>query len=192
MGMFDTIKFSRAIQCKECGFEHKTTQTKQFENLMVVFEVGDHLPGRMITGIVEESLYCEHLALEGKIKPSFDQIVYLVIYRNILIGVVETYEIAEKQINKFGFGELFLLYQDLHKKRDSFQGKYNRLASWCRRYAEYLNMGAEEKEEIENEKGLKSIRYGSLFPFVKKSEPLKEYIKQLDEQKDISKYDLFY
>ena len=53
-------------------------------------------------------------------------------------------------------------------------------------------MGTEEREEIENEKGLKSIRYDSLFPFVKKSEPLKEYIKQLDEQKDISKYDLFY
>ncbi len=190
--MFDTIVFLKPIQCKECGADITSTQTKQFDNFMTQFEVGDILPGRMITGIIEESIYCKHLPLEGKKDLSFDQKIFLVIYRNILIGVTESYELAEKQVNKFGFGELFLLYQDLHKKRDLYQAKYSRLRTWCTKYASYLNMDAKKKEGLEDMKGLEAIQYSSLFPYVKVMNPLKEYIDELDEQNELNKSNIFF
>jgi hypothetical protein len=51
--MFDTIKFPRQIACATCGKKHEDAQTKQFENTMAIYAVGDLVPTRVIHGVVE-------------------------------------------------------------------------------------------------------------------------------------------
>lgn len=60
MGLFDTIEFPKSIKCHKCGMDIKNTQTKQFENIMILYFVGDILPGNLINGIMTETLYCNH------------------------------------------------------------------------------------------------------------------------------------
>ena len=85
MGMFDTIEFRKPIACVKCGMLIENTQTKQFENLMITYEPGDILPRRLITGVIKETLFCQHNDPENRMKFSFDQEAFIAIWRAISI-----------------------------------------------------------------------------------------------------------
>ena len=189
MGMFDTIIFPRPIKCSVCGKEYTSTQTKQFENLMIHYEVGDVLPGTFITGIIEETLFCSHELLKEEKGPSSTQSVYVAIWHNILIDVAKTYEDADRKVRSFGTGDLYLLYQNLHKKRNHFRVKSNRVVNWCKEYAEYLSLSPEEREKYK-ETGLPTWTHSMVLQYIKKESPLKEFLRDIEAQEDFS--DLFF
>ena len=185
MGMFDTIIFPRLMKCSLCGKEITSTQTKQFEKLMVNYEVGDLLPGSFITGIIEETLFCTHELLKEEEKPSSTQLIYVAIWHNILIDVTSTYEDADKKVRSFGTGDLYLLYQNLHKKRNHSRAKSNKVINWCQEYAEYLSLSLEEREKYK-EKGFPTWTHLLMLKYIKKDSPLKEFLQDIEAQEDFS------
>jgi len=58
MGMFDTIVFQKPIVCR-CGKKLEATQTKQFENTLSVYRVGDIVQGSSDFAVLEENTYCK-------------------------------------------------------------------------------------------------------------------------------------
>lgn len=96
MGMFDTIHFEKLIPCPGCGTEISSLQTKEFENLMADYSVGNVLRGgSVLKGIVKEELWCEpcsHAKRESR------HPIYLVVWNTILAGVETTEEDAEKRL----------------------------------------------------------------------------------------------
>ena len=189
--MFDTIIFPRPVTCHICGELHEKTQTKLFENFMINYEIGDVLPGSVMTGVIEEDIYCEHKPLNGKEKPSWDKKIYIAIWHHILIDIVENYEEAENKIIHFGIGDLYLLYKSVHNSRNNFRGKCNSIQSWCNSYAEYLLLTPEEQQKVrEGDESLTYFSYYRIKPYLDKDSPLKEFLKTIDKQKDF-KFDLF-
>jgi len=179
MGMFDTIKFPRPIACATCGKMHEDAQTKQFENTMTIYAVGDLLPTRVIHGVVEETIICDHDS--EKMKCSFDQKVYLVIWHGMLIGVLSTVEEARKRLDSFGFGDLFLLYQLLYKERNDFQAKYSRLKRWVKSYREFERLPMEEQLRIKSEdRKFMDFAYFNLLPHLSKEDPFLSFLEELD------------
>ena len=135
MGMFDTIEFPREIKCIVCGETHTYTQTKQFENILAVYRVGEMLPGNIHTGLLEESITCCHTSMQGEdVKTSFNQKIYFVIWHHILIDVVENVEEGEKILSNFGIGELLGLYELEHQRKINFETKYRRVKTYVRTF----------------------------------------------------------
>jgi len=189
MGMFDTIIFPRPIKCTVCGKEQTSTQTKQFEKLMIHYEVGDVLPGSLITGIIEETFFCTHESLKKQEIPSSTQSVYMAIWHNILIDVADIYEDADRKVRSFGTGDLYLLYQNLYMKRNHFRAKSNKVINWCKEYAEYLSLSLEERETY-GEKGFPTWTHSLVLHYIEKESPLKEFLQDVEDQEDFN--DLFF
>ena len=177
--MFDTIKFPRPIACATCGKLHHDSQTKQFENTMTTYAVGDLVPTAVIHGIVEETILCDHD--NEKEKLSFDQKVYLVIWHCMLIDVASSEEEAMKKLDSFGFGDLFLLYQLLYKERNDFQAKYARLKRWTKSYREFERLSKEEQGRIKSEgRDFMDFAYFSLLPHLEKEDPFLSFLEELE------------
>ena len=183
MGLYDTIKFPRPIKCVKCGKEHKSTQTKMFENLMLTYKVGDFLPRYIITGVLVETIYCDH---DKKQESSFDQEVYLAVWHNILIDVCESYEEAEKKVNNFGIGNLFLLYRNLLNERDKYKYKFHAIKNWIEKYLKYIKLSKEEVEKLLNDKiTLANFHMKCFAEKINASKnPFEDFLKSLDEIKD--------
>lgn len=147
MGIFDTIEFPRPIKCKHCGIEHKSAQTKAFDPMMATYAVGDGLPKPFCTGIMKETLYCNH---DKKMESSWDQEIFVVAWHGILIDVTESYEEAEKKLASFGFGDLLLMYHTLWNDRNKYRRKFRVARDWIKSYLEYEKLSPEEKERLIN------------------------------------------
>jgi len=185
MGLFDTIMFPKPIICKKCGKTHESTQTKQFENLMVTYSVGDMVPGNVMSGVIQETIFCDHGDIEKKENYSFDQPIFLVIWHNILTEIVENLKEAENKLSKFTLGDLYILYRNLYLEKINYQVKYERLKTQTRIFFEYLELSPEKQEEIR--KGqvntFNNIRYLHIIEYLDKKKPIEEIIKNLDDQK---------
>lgn len=182
MGLFDTIEFPNPIKCNECGKEHSSTQTKMFENLLNFYTVGDFLPGNMITGVLKESLYCNHDDEEKE--SSWDQEIYLAVWHNILIGIFEDYDKAENKVRTFSQGDLYLLYQTLHEDRNKYRFKFNAVKHWTEDYIEYQQLTPKEREKLlREEHSLLNIHMKSFVEGIEESKtPFKDYLKELDKR----------
>jgi hypothetical protein len=180
MGLFDKIIFPEPIECNVCGVLHESTQTKMFSNLLVSYEVGDVLPTHIITGIVDEEIYCEH---NGKQDPSFDQKIYFVIWNTILIDVVGDLNKAEQKLENFGVTNLLTLYRTLYKEKINFETKYSHLKSHCETYSEYLSWSKEKQEEYENDQMKKFPTFSDMMVIrhLDHQHPLIGIIEELDE-----------
>ena len=111
MGTFDTIHFKKPFQCPGCQAEIHSVQTKAFEwGSMEDYHIGDCVTHAEEIRIVREELYCEKCLAYDK------QYIYLVIYRGILIDVVEDPAVAESLLHSFCFERLILWYHDLYAK----------------------------------------------------------------------------
>lgn len=189
MGLYDTIIFPRPIKCRECGEEHLSTQTKQFENIMREFKVGDFVETQVLTGIIEDDFLCEHKEKEGEnlTKPYYTQNIYYVVWHRILVDVCETQEQAEQRLRTFGLGELYFLYEQLHGERNDFETKYRKLKHYSQIYVEYLNKSEAEKEKFLKGKNeiFRSFQEMDVAEAIKEGrvDPLKYLIDQLDQTK---------
>ena len=61
MGLYDTIILPKPVKCSLCEYEIKDFQTKQFESLLIYYELGDVISGSL-DGIFENHLYCDNCA----------------------------------------------------------------------------------------------------------------------------------
>jgi len=207
MGIYDTIMFKVPIKCKLCGTPIASTQTKKFNPILRTYYVGDILETGIITGVVEEELFCpnyknhpqppqdlqnqnaevpensletEYLPIQ-KIPP---QNVYLVVWHKILISIEETYEAAYQKITTFGIGDLFLIYEDLYVKQQTASSKFNRIKHWTSTYLKYLSLSEEDKSRIQNkELALENIQYYDILKYIGLENPFEEYLKDLEKEK---------
>ncbi len=184
MGMFDTVTFPKPIKCVTCGKLHLDVQTKQFEKTMTNFSVGDIVPTKVIHGVIEEILSCDHGS--GGEKYYFDQKCYFVIWHGILIDIAGNIEEAKTKLESFGVGDLFFLYQALFKERNNFQAKYQRLKSWVKSYREFQLLPKEEQQRIVSEdREFKDIAYIDLLPYLSNENPFLSFLEEL-EKSDLS------
>lgn len=181
MGLFDTILFPEPIECDVCGRLHESTQTKMFSNLLVSYEVGEVLPTHIISGIVNEEIYCKH---DGKQEPSFDQKIYLVIWNKILIDVVGGLNKAEQKLESFGVTNLLTLYKSMYKEKINFETKYTRLKSHCETYSEYISWSKEKQEEYKSKQMEKFPTFSDMMVIrhLDHQHPLIGIIEELDER----------
>ncbi len=184
MGMFDTIHFEKEIKCAVCGKAHVSTQTKGFENLMIHYYMGDLVPGRVITGIIEEMIYCDHKDTDHADEPHSYQKICIVLWHRLLIGVVEEAEIGERLINKFGLADLYFLYERLFEKKNDYETKYIKLKKYAEIFSDYLNLSPEEKGNFKNKEDMFiSFPHMEVLNHIEDKEPLKRLIEELDSQK---------
>jgi hypothetical protein len=183
MGMFDTIVFDQPIACKHCGALVNSTQTKQFDSIMDTFMIGDILPGQVVTGVIKESLFCDHPAYEKNKKPPyFDQDIFLAVWHHVLVGVHESYETAEQASIHFGIGDLRLLYDRVSEDRDKAIHHAGQLEAFLRQYAEFMALPETEKQSILDggEKGILGIHWIWYRDFLKQPDPVKAFLDSLE------------
>ena len=173
MGMFDTIIFPESIPCSFCGKLHNDTQTKQFENILIKYFIGDILPSKTITGIIKETFICIHESMEKRV---YEQDIYLVLWNHILINIVNNLEQANRFLANFGLNELCYLYVKIYHQKIDYETKYKKLKTYIRIYEEYLEMSIEEQEKFREKSNKTFISF-----------PEMEVIKHLGEKKTLEK-----
>ena len=183
MGMFDTVHFPRPIKCIVCGKEHTSTQMKSFENCLVNYRVGDIVDEtEIISGIVEGKIYCDHK--ETKDSQSSKQKVYFVIWHKILIDVIEKTVKAEEILSKFGIGDLYFLYENMHDKKTNFERKYHTLLTYFKILGNYIFLDKEQQKEFKNEKEKLFISFSKkdIINALENKESFNNLIKKVEEQ----------
>jgi len=178
--LYDTILFPRPIACPTCGKLYYKTTTRQFNNSMVTYEVGDLLPTHVSDDIVEGRYGCDH-GVGGNPENIEFFTVYFVIYHKMLIDVVVTPEEGRKKQDSFGFEDLLLLYEGIYKERNDFKEKYVHLKKRMQTYANYLKLPLEEKKKVwVGPPG--SIPYMNIIPHLDQQDPIASIISELDEK----------
>lgn len=98
MGMFDTLLIDPAMSCEECGELIKSTQTKEFDSLLITYQKGDVISSSS-DGIFTGELYCKnyknHKQLVGE-KSNVVNKIFIVVKYNLFLGIERTYEKANK------------------------------------------------------------------------------------------------
>jgi len=176
--MYDTIIFPTPIACNTCGKLHKNTQTKLFSNFLANYGVGDVLPTNIVSGIVEETIYCEHKGDERY----FTQKIFLVVWNKILIDVLENTSEAEKKLETFKIKNLQELYEKLFEQKIDFSTKYSRLKRFVKKYSEYLSWPQDKQEKFKDKDSHTFLTIPDLdvIEHLKKEFPLMSYVEELD------------
>ncbi len=173
---------SAPILCEKCGEEHFTTQTKHFENILTHYYVGDIVSGQLITGILEEFIFCEHKSSESDLNTSFEQKIYLIIWQRILIDVVSNYEEGENKLRAFGIGDLYLLHQDMFQRKNDFEAKYTRIKSYIKTFSESFTLNSEEIQKFKQKANIFSTFPSmDLMGVIDKEKPLEELVNELEK-----------
>jgi len=152
---------------------------------MTHFSVGDVVPGSLVTGVLKETVYCNHN--DKKKENSWDQEVFLAIWHNLLVDVVESYEEAERIVRTFSQGELYLLYRELFEGRNEYRYKFRAVVDWVKKYFKYEGLSIEEKERLLNDERIKVWDLDMKW-FAEKmqdfKEPFKDFLKELEQRKN--------
>ena len=82
MGIFDTIELARSVNCPTCSSSITTTQTKAFNPFMEYYVIGDVIKQNIVSGIIEETLYCDNC------RQLSDLEFYIIIKYHLLIDTV--------------------------------------------------------------------------------------------------------
>lgn len=150
---------------------------------MLHYYVGDLVPGRVITGIIEETIYCDHKDTNHASETHSSQNVYIVLWHRLLIGVVEDVEKGESHVNKFGLPNLYFLYERLFGRKNDFETKYQKLKQYAQIFSDYLNLSDEEKAQFRDKDNvLISFPHMEVLKHINDKEPLKRLIEELDNQ----------
>ena len=183
MGLFDTIILPAPIKCKFCGEPIEDVQTKQFNPFMRVYYIGDLMESTVITGIFEEDVHCDNYQAHPN-PLDFSQYIYLVIWHKILVGIEETSEKAHERIKDFGFGDLFLLYENLFVRQQAATHRATRIKNWVSSYLDYLRLSSEKQQELKTKKSpnLLDLHYHSILPYVDKENPFEAFLEDLEQE----------
>jgi len=118
MGIFDTIELARPVKCPTCNMDINTTQTKVFDPFMYYYVVGDVVKQHIVSGIIEETLFCD------KCGHLDDLEFYLIIKYHILIDtVVGSQEEAWERLKSYGKNDLTGIYLDQMRKQDEYKNQ---------------------------------------------------------------------
>ena len=101
--MFDTLLIDPPMNCEECGELITSTQTKEFDSLLITYQKGDIISSSS-DGIFNGELYCKnwknHKPLEGKDSDEVNKI-YIIVKYNLFLGIERSYEKASKKFLSF-------------------------------------------------------------------------------------------
>jgi len=112
------------------------------------------------------------------------QKVYFVIWHRILIDVVEDTKKAEEILTKFGIGDLYFLYENMHNKKTSFEKKYRTLKSYVEILVDYIFLDKEQQKDFKNEKDKLFISFNKkdIIDALENKESFKKLIKEVTDQ----------
>lgn len=108
MGMYDTVLFEKPRKCPNCGEKIESVQTKKFRRILDTYEVGDCVDHAEETRIAGEDTYCSNCS------EHIDPLVYLVVNRGVLVGIVGTMEEAKRVLAEMNKEKLVFMYHDLY------------------------------------------------------------------------------
>ncbi len=139
MGMFDTIHFPQPLTCTACQARITSTQTKEFENFLEEYHIGDCIGHAEEVRIVREGLYCEKCRVFDR------QYVYFVVYRGILTDITQDLDEADRQLRSFSFERLLLWYHDQYAKRLQEQGRRHEVVRFLRDTQKWFSEGYDQQ-----------------------------------------------
>ena len=182
MGIFDTIELARPVNCPTCSKNITTTQTKVFDPFMFYYVVGDVVKQHIVSGIIEETLFCD------KCGHLDDLEFYLIIKYHILIDtVVGNREEAWERLKSFGKNELLEIHFKHIKKMEEYKNQFKGLKE-----------GLEESRDTVDNKGKDElikmiIELIDKFKFGSRDYQLDEELikKEKDLIEDLSEGDLY-
>ncbi|NBB81227.1 MAG: hypothetical protein GVY36_17615 [Verrucomicrobia bacterium] len=147
MGLFDTIRFSPALQVPGWKEPVREMQTKLFGSAMQEYRVGSLLPeSPALIGVVEDSLW---LAPKKAGAPGQTRAVYFVIWHRILAGVYLDAEAAEERLRRVDRLDLITWLDEAQRAAEHWKRRHNRLFTDVSAWHKHLKR-AEEGTEEEN------------------------------------------
>lgn len=156
MGMFDTIHFKTPLLCPNCGAEHRSTQTKEFDCVLAHLKMGSVLSGSAVhTGIVKERLWCSACHKAGQ---SGDSPLYLVIWHSVLAGVEQDLAKAEARLAAVDRLDLIGWLDDWQREAARWQGNYWQLYNDLHCWHDYLARKDEPEPTGENAERQRAFR----------------------------------
>ncbi len=129
MGMFDTLLIDPPMNCEICDTLIESTQTKEFDSLLITYQKGDIISSSS-DGIFTGELYCKNyknhkqLQEEGMELDNINKIFIIVKY-NLYLGIERSYEKANEVF--LSFNDISLdhmikeLKEDLNEKYTQFK-----------------------------------------------------------------------
>lgn len=140
MGMFDTIVLPEKVECVKCQHKIEDFQTKLFERLLNVYQIGDKVKtNHYIDGIFRDTLFCDS-CYDSSIE------IFFALKDKILISINTDKSKAEKEYKDFKFVELLAHFNRMNDRREEIENNYRDLKSTLRSFMEFLNILGEEKE----------------------------------------------
>lgn len=153
MGTPDTLHIKNGIACKICGTKNLSFQSHSFADIMMNYYPGDLLETNVVSGVIETDLFCSnyqnHPPESYTGKREF-QHVYIVIWHQIFIDILESKELALDKLDKIGIGDIVLLLQDLQEDRRKYRNNYWHVLNTVDNYARYLDLPEDEQNRIKN------------------------------------------
>ncbi len=149
---------------------------------MEYYAVGDVIKQNIVSGIIEETLYCDNC------RQLSDLEFYIIIKYHLLIDtVVCNRKEAWKRLKSFGKKDLQIIYLDYRKKDDEYKNQFEGLKEELEEFKDTVD--AKDKETVLKVLiGLKNkFRYGSI-----DYQPNDDLIKREEALiKDLSENDLY-
>ena len=138
MGLFDTILFPKPIPCIGCSAPQESTQSHELGENLDTYRVGDVVANcPVLTGILEERLYCDNCRHS-------DQGVYITIWHSLITGVFQDHKEAEHRLLEVDRADILnhLIRHQNEERR--LQRLLHSALNVVSEYAEYAK--AEDKE----------------------------------------------
>ncbi len=183
MAMYDFSRYNQPIMCKHCGIPAEFIQIKDLDQLTRNYTLGDILPNRTNSGVIEGCLLCSHPGVEQSIAYSLpDQVVYAAVWHHVFIGMYDTYDAAEHALKHFGMGEMFLFYNKMSDERDYLFLWIDKFESFSRYLYEFANLPESEKQSIRDgtKKSSTDNRWMHFRRFLKQPDPVDAFLKSPD------------
>jgi hypothetical protein len=142
MGLFDTIHLQSPLVCPTCGTCETTYQTHAFEDSMADYRIGSVVRGGVLSGIVQESFWCDACHKAGN---RTELPVYLVIWHSILVGVDLDLARAETLLASVDRLDLVAWLDEAQRQETEWKRRFYGLFHDVRRWSEHLEQ--QEKSE---------------------------------------------
>jgi hypothetical protein len=134
--MFDTIHFTTPLKCPNCGAECASTQTKEFDSLMLEYRVGSVIKGCAVhSGIIKETAWCEACWKEER-DSRWD--IYLIIWHSVLAGVEDDLAKAEARLARVDRLDLIGWLDDAQRESEQWRHRYWKLFNEITKWRDHL------------------------------------------------------
>jgi hypothetical protein len=172
MGIFDTVRFTPARSCPNCGAAISEVQTKAFEPGLREYHVGDVIYGSpILNGVIREELYCP--SCTGSDPPVRPRPVWFAIWHTLLVGVCDDPGDAELRLQTVDRAEL-LDYLARHQNAAlTWHDRFSRLYGELQNLHDYQRAGPEER----NARDWKDLRFFRIREIIDSEDPLGELIQ---------------